>query len=62
LIGLATALKDWIKTMGLRRARFVANSFGRQILAQLAARFPETVDRLVLQSCRTDLLLADITP
>ena len=47
--GLADALAAWIKTVGLARAALLGNSFGCQIIADLAARHPELVERAVLQ-------------
>jgi len=46
--GLAEVLHEWMETVGLGRAAFVANSMGCQIVAELAVRHPELVDRLVL--------------
>lgn len=47
--GLATALAGWMRTAGIERASLVGNSFGCQIIADLAARRPERVERVVLQ-------------
>jgi pimeloyl-ACP methyl ester carboxylesterase len=44
----AEVLRRWMEGVGLRRAAFVANSMGCQIVAELAVRHPELVDRLVL--------------
>jgi len=52
--GLAEALQAWMEAVGLRRAAFVGNSMGCQIVAELAARHPETVDRLILVGPVTD--------
>ena len=51
---LAEALHAWMRAIGLPRAALVANSFGCQIVAELAARHPEAVDRLVLQGPTVD--------
>lgn len=45
---LADALRLWIRAMGLRRPALLANSFGCQVVADLAARFPDEVGPLVL--------------
>jgi len=46
---LADALLAWIDRMGLDRPHLLGNSFGCQVIADLAARYPERVGRLVLQ-------------
>jgi pimeloyl-ACP methyl ester carboxylesterase len=51
---LADALALWLRSAGIPRAMFVANSFGCQILAELALRHPQRVERLVLQGPTTD--------
>lgn len=45
---LADALRGWMDAVGLRRAALLGNSMGCQIVAELAVRHPERVDRLVL--------------
>jgi pimeloyl-ACP methyl ester carboxylesterase len=45
---LADALRSWMDAAGLERAAMVGNSMGCQIVADLAARFPERVARLAL--------------
>ncbi|HYO12405.1 MAG TPA: alpha/beta hydrolase [Thermoanaerobaculia bacterium] len=45
---LAQALRAWMDAVGVRRAAFLANSMGCQIVAELAVRHPERVDRLIL--------------
>jgi 2-hydroxy-6-oxonona-2,4-dienedioate hydrolase len=45
---LADALAAWMRAVGLGRADLVGNSFGCQILADFAARYPARVRRLVL--------------
>lgn len=47
--GLAEALAGWMEAAGLARALLLANSFGCQTLVELARRFPERVERMVLQ-------------
>lgn len=44
---LSDSLETWLKILGLGRVTFVANSFGCQVVADLAARHPERVDCLV---------------
>jgi 2-hydroxy-6-oxonona-2,4-dienedioate hydrolase len=45
---LAEALRAWMDAAGLRRAAFLASSMGTQVVADLAARHPERVERLIL--------------
>ena len=45
---LAVALLEWMDAAGLAKAHFLGNSFGCQVIVELAARYPERVDRLVL--------------
>jgi pimeloyl-ACP methyl ester carboxylesterase len=45
---LADALEAWMRAVGLGRVSLVANSFGCQVVADLAARYPERVERVVL--------------
>jgi pimeloyl-ACP methyl ester carboxylesterase len=54
LAELAEALHAWMRALGLGRAALVGNSFGCQIIAELAARHPDEVDRLVLQGPTVD--------
>ncbi|KAG8405240.1 hypothetical protein J3458_021905 [Metarhizium acridum] len=51
---LAQGLHDWMDTAGIRKAHFVSNSLGCQILADFTSRWPERVDRLVLQGLPMD--------
>jgi len=51
---LADCLHSWMRARGIERAMLIGNSFGCQILAELALRHPEMVDRLVLQGPTTD--------
>ena len=46
---LADALLTWMDRMGLDRPHLIGNSFGCQVIADLAARHPDRVGRLVLQ-------------
>lgn len=45
---LVDALVAWMEAVGLGRAAFLGNSFGCQIIAELAARHPGLVARAVL--------------
>jgi 2-hydroxy-6-oxonona-2,4-dienedioate hydrolase len=54
LSDLADALSEWIKAEGLETVHLVANSFGCQILAELAVRHPEPIDRMVFQGPTID--------
>ena len=47
--GLADALAAWMRAARIARAALLGNSFGCQIIADLAARYPELVERVVLQ-------------
>jgi pimeloyl-ACP methyl ester carboxylesterase len=44
----ARALTKWMDALGIERASFVGHSMGGHIVADLAADFPERVERLVL--------------
>ncbi len=52
--GLADALAGWMQATGLQRAVLLGNSFGCQIVVDLAARHPERVERAVLVGPTTD--------
>ena len=45
---LAEALRAWLDAAGLGRAAFLANSFGCQVVVELAARHPERASHLIL--------------
>jgi pimeloyl-ACP methyl ester carboxylesterase len=51
---LADALLAWMDRIGLERPHLVGNSFGCQVIADLAARHPGRVGRLVLQGPTID--------
>jgi pimeloyl-ACP methyl ester carboxylesterase len=51
---LADALLAWMDRIGLERPHLVGNSFGCQVIADLAARHPDRVGRLVLQGPTID--------
>lgn len=46
--GLADALAGWMRALGLGRVALVGNSLGCQVIVELALRYPEHVERLVL--------------
>jgi 2-hydroxy-6-oxonona-2,4-dienedioate hydrolase len=52
--GLADALAAWMQEAGLERAALLGNSFGCQIIVDMAARYPARVTRAVLQGPTTD--------
>jgi pimeloyl-ACP methyl ester carboxylesterase len=54
LVELTDALAGWTRTIGLDSAAFLGNSFGCQIVADLALRYPELVERVVLQGPTMD--------
>jgi 2-hydroxy-6-oxonona-2,4-dienedioate hydrolase len=51
--GLADWLVAWMDAVGLERAMMLGNSFGCQIIVEAAARYPERVERAVLQGPTT---------
>ncbi len=51
---LADWLGAWMDAIGLERAHMLGNSFGCQILVDFAVRYPDRVDRLVLQGPTMD--------
>lgn len=51
--GLADALADWMEAAGIGRAVLLGNSFGCQIIADFAARYPERAAATVLQGPTT---------
>jgi len=52
--GLSDVLAAWMGEVGLERAVLVGNSFGCQIIADLAVRHPERVERAILQGPTMD--------
>lgn len=50
LPGLADALMSYCDEVGVERATFVGNSLGCPILIEVATRFPERIERVVLVS------------
>jgi 2-hydroxy-6-oxonona-2,4-dienedioate hydrolase len=51
---LTDALVGWTRAVGLQRAAFLGNSFGCQVLADLAVRYPALIERAVLQGPTMD--------
>jgi pimeloyl-ACP methyl ester carboxylesterase len=45
---LADWLEAWIPAIGLDRVSLLGNSFGCQVIADLAARYPDRVERAIL--------------
>jgi 2-hydroxymuconate-semialdehyde hydrolase len=41
-------LTEWMDAVGVKKARFVGNSFGGALTVAIAARYPERVERFVL--------------
>ena len=54
--GLSDALARWMRKLGLERTALVGNSMGCQIIAELAVRHPDLVERVVLQGPTMDPL------
>ena len=54
LVELSDTLAAWMQEAGLERAAFLGNSFGCQIIADLAVRHPGRVERAVLQGPTMD--------
>ena len=50
---MADWLAAWLSAIGLERASFLGNSFGCQVIADLAARYPQLVERALLQGPTT---------
>lgn len=50
---LADWLADWMAATGLQRASLLGNSFGCQVIADLAARYPDRVEHAILQGPTT---------
>lgn len=50
---IADWLAAWMPTVGLERASFLGNSFGCQVIADLAARYPDRVEHALLQGPTT---------
>lgn len=51
---LADVLVRWMDAIKLKKAHFLGNSFGCQILTEFALRYPERMDLLVLQGPTVD--------
>jgi 2-hydroxy-6-oxonona-2,4-dienedioate hydrolase len=50
---MADWIADWMSAIDLPRASFLGNSFGCQVIVELATRYPKLVDRLLLQGPTT---------
>ena len=50
---LADWVAAWIPAIGLQRVALLGNSFGCQVIADLAARYPERVEEAILQGPTT---------
>lgn len=51
---LADSLAAWMEAVGLGRATLLGNSFGCQIIAEFAVRYPRRIERAVLQGPTID--------
>lgn len=51
---LADALAHWMHATGIRRAAVLGHSFGCQVVADFAVRYPERVERAVLAGLSMD--------
>lgn len=60
LTGLAEALLEWMTALGLQRACLLGNSYGCQVIVELAVRHPERVERLILQAPTVDPTARDL--
>jgi len=54
VVGLGAALGSWADAVGLTSAVFVGNSFGTQVVTELALRRPRLAERLVLAAPTMD--------
>lgn len=45
---MADAINAWMEAVGLRHAAFIGNSIGCQVIVNLAVRYPERVESVVL--------------
>lgn len=52
--GLAEHLGQWLRTLRLERVNLLGNSFGCQVIAELAARHPSRVGHVILQGPTVD--------
>lgn len=60
LVELADFVARWMETVGIRPATLLGNSFGCQVIAELAVRRPELVVRAVLVSPTFDPALRSL--
>ena len=54
LPALADVLAGWMSQVGIDRAVLVGNSFGCQVIAEFGLRYPDRLDRAVLQGPTMD--------
>ena len=54
LTELTDALAGWMQAVGLERVALLGNSVGCQLIADLALRYPDRIDRAVLQGPTVD--------
>ena len=54
MTGLSDSLAAWMREIRLERAALIGNSFGYQIIADLAVRHPERFEWTVLQGPAMD--------
>ena len=50
---LADGLADWMNAIGMQQGSLLGNSFGCQVIADLAARYPGRVEHAILQGPTT---------
>ena len=55
---LAEALRSWMDAVGLGRVAFLAHSMGCQVVAELAVRHPERVERIIFVGPASDPQIA----
>ena len=54
IAGMADALADWMRVVGLKRAVILGHSLGCQVAARFAARYPEMTLGVILVSPTMD--------
>jgi 2-hydroxy-6-oxonona-2,4-dienedioate hydrolase len=54
LAELAEILRKWMDAVGIEAATMLGNSFGCQIIAEFALRYPERIQRAILQGPTVD--------
>ncbi|HEY9764468.1 MAG TPA: alpha/beta hydrolase [Trichocoleus sp.] len=58
---LAQFLDHWLDTVGLEQAVFLGNSFGCQVIAELALRYPHRIDRAILLGPTSDRTIRSVS-